>query len=74
MSHHVFKSDGNSTHHECESFREGDWIIYKCPYCDYEMRENWRTGEYKVKNIKMNIRHSGSYFPIEYRDALINQN
>jgi len=62
--------------HTCESHRDGDWIIYTCPHpqCDFEMRENWCTGELIVKNSKARINHSGSYFPDEYKDSFENQN
>ena len=60
--------------HVCNSFRQGDWIIYNCPQCDYELRENWRTGKLTVRNPKLNIRHTGSYFPDEYEDVFVNRN
>ncbi|MFQ5676291.1 MAG: hypothetical protein ACE5G1_10370 [bacterium] len=56
------------THH-CTSFRSGDWLIHKCPECDYELRDNWRTGELIIRNGKVNINHSGCYFPEEYADS-----
>lgn len=60
--------------HICESYRNGDWIIYSCPRCNYQMRENWRTGEMTVRNPKLDIKHSGSYFPSEYQDIFENLN
>ena len=69
-----FHSPSESERHHCESYRKGDWIIYSCQQCDYELRENWRTGKLLVRNPKMNIRHSGSYFPYEYKEAFENQN
>jgi hypothetical protein len=59
----------NLESHQCESIREGDWIVYRCPKCDYELRDNWRTGELKVLNPKIEIKHSGSYFPTEYQEV-----
>jgi len=64
----------DSERHNCESHRNGDWIIYTCPKCDYELRENWRTGKLQISNPKINIRHSGNYFPYEYKEAFENQN
>jgi hypothetical protein len=61
-------------HHQCDATRKGDWIIYRCPKCDYELRENWRTGDMKVSNPTPKIKHSGSYFPIEYQDVYGNLN
>lgn len=52
--------------HLCHSRQEGDWIIYTCPDCDYELRDNWRTGEMTVANAKADVDHSGSHYPSEY--------
>ena len=67
-------SQSDSERHKCESHRHGDWIIYTCPKCDYELRENWRTGKLQIRNPKINIRHSGNYFPSEYKEAFENVN
>lgn len=69
-----FNSPFRNENHVCESYRVGDWIIYNCPKCNYELRENWRTGELNVRNPKAYIRHSGSYFPKEYKEAFENLN
>ncbi len=70
-----FHANGNDQLHECESFREGDWITFHCPLCpDFQRRLNWRTGESTVKNGSMEIRHVGTYFPKEYRSAFENLN
>ena len=63
-----------SERHQCHSYRDGDWIVHRCPKCDYEFRDNWRTGEIKIKNQKIDINHSGSYFPEEYVNAFQNLN
>ena len=56
---------------KCTSFQEGDWIVFKSPvYPDYERRMNWKTGEMKVKNDRIDVLHSGSYVP----EALKNLN
>jgi len=63
-----------SEHHVCKSYRHGEWIIYCCTSCNYELRENWQTGKITVRNSNPNIRHSGSYFPTEYKDVFENRN
>jgi len=60
--------------HLCDSTRDGDWIIYTCPLCNYELRENWRDGQIIVRNAKVNVNHSGRYMPAEYQDAYTNLN
>jgi hypothetical protein len=69
----MFKLDFEPTphlvHHQCTGTRQGEWITYRCAQCDYEMHENWRTGEMQIRNAKRDIRHSGSYFPMEYKSA-----
>jgi len=69
-----FESVGKTVSHQCQSYRDGDWIVHKCPICDYELRDNWRTGELVIKNSKIDINHSGNYFPAEYMEVLENQN
>ena len=46
--------------HECQGRREGGWIVYSCPKCDYEMRKNPSSGELIVRNMKPSVRHYGS--------------
>ena len=57
--------------HRCESYRDGDWIVFTCPLClDYERRLNWRTGNMTAKDqTPIHIQHSGEYFPTEYDHA-----
>lgn len=55
-----------AAHHQCHGYRDGEWIVYACRECDYEMREHRETGEMKVKNVKMQIRHSGAYVAPEF--------
>ena len=65
-----FEPDENMEHHECESFREGDWIVFRCPQCgDYERRMNWRTGEMRSRNARPEFYHTGSHVPPVYREA-----
>lgn len=38
--------------HVCTSFVSGEWVVFKCPFCDeYERRYNFRTGEMCVKGM-----------------------
>jgi hypothetical protein len=46
--------------HECEGRREGGWVVYTCPKCDYELRKNPASGELIVRNLKPSVRHYGS--------------
>ena len=69
-----FDHEEDAEHHICETFRDGDWIIFRCSKCpDYERRLNWRTQEMKVQNSNT-ISHIGKYFPEEYREAFENVN
>jgi hypothetical protein len=68
---------GDSTkpqQHHCQAHRKGEWLIYTCPRCDYELWDNVQTGETRVLNSKEDINHSGSYFPPAYQYALENRN
>lgn len=69
-----FHSPSGYEKHICESYRKDDWIIYTCPKCDYELRENWRTGKLIVRNPKLKIKHTGSYFPVEFKESFENLN
>ena len=63
-----------SERHACEATCEGDWVIHRCPKCDYELWDNWQTGEIKALNAKANINHSGYYVPSEYQEPFENAN
>ena len=46
--------------HECTSYRDGDWIIFRCPLCPgYERRFNWVTGEMQVDRAGSKAQHTG---------------
>jgi hypothetical protein len=65
--------DGN--HHQCESYRDEDWVVFRCPIClDYERRINPGTGEKTTKNVRPDIHHSGSHIPPQVKAALENVN
>jgi len=61
-------------HHICHSYREGEWIVHQCQQCDYELRDNWHSGEMQVRNSKVGINHSGFYFPEEYQQFYESRN
>lgn len=70
-----FDPKPDSLHHKCDAFRNGDWIIFRCPICkDYERRLNWRTGEMRVRNDKPEVYHHGNYMPGEYVQVFENLN
>lgn len=70
-----FDMNSEQYSHKCSAYRDGDWIVFYCPRCyGYERKINWRTGETKSKNVTNDIRHSGEYFPIEYRQIYENLN
>jgi len=53
-----------SERHSCEARREGDWVIYTCPQCDYRLRDNLITGEMQIENASRDVAHSGEYRPL----------
>lgn len=70
-----FGSPSNSGEHECESYRDGDWIVFRCPIClDYERKINMRTGSMVSENARADIRHSGFHIPPEVKSAFENLN
>jgi len=70
-----FKNFSGAEQHECESYRDGDWIIFRCPVCkEYERRLNWRTGKMSVQNGSKDINHTGYYYPHDLKDVLLNPN
>lgn len=71
----TFGQPPEGEHHNCESIRDGDWIIFYCPKCPvYQRKLNWRTGKMKSKGTNTEVYHSGSHFPAEYHEALGNMN
>jgi hypothetical protein len=57
--------------HECIATRVNNLIVFKCPYCDYELIEDLDTGKVKIKNIKFDINHSGCYNGIKVKGVNI---
>ncbi len=60
--------------HHCIGIKEGDWIVYKCSVCNYEMRENQHTDEMITRNSDSDILHSGLYDPFNFVEAFENVN
>lgn len=57
-------NDPSVISHQCEHRREGDWVIFTCPYCeDYERKINTKTGEMKAKKTWTDIPHQGLAVP-----------
>ena len=53
------KNAANIIHH-CTSFREGDWVVFRCPQCEgYERRFHLVTLEMKVKGQNEHL-HTGT--------------
>jgi hypothetical protein len=63
-------SGSNRERHFCTGARHGDWIVYACTECDYELREHWQTGVTRMVNPKQNIYHSGSYLSPAYEQLI----
>jgi hypothetical protein len=70
-----FNAGPGSDGHQCESYRDGDWIVFRCPIClEYERRINWRTGAMTVRSSDDAVRHTGTHVPSEYKSAFENTN
>lgn len=59
----------SETHHECESRREGDWLIFSCPHCpDYQRKYHLVSGEMQVRpGQDPTIQHHGSLVAPAYQ-------
>jgi RNase P subunit RPR2 len=53
--------DLGAERHVCEVEKNGDWVIYTCPNCDYVRRFNPKTGDMKVERGNELALHSGEY-------------
>ncbi len=61
--------------HQCVGRKDGDWIKYFCPDCEYELWDNMETGELRIFNDHhIHIQHSGFYAMPEFVYALENRN
>lgn len=50
--------------HECFSERKDNWVIFRCPQCEYVRWMNWETGEMKVREGDFMVLHSGMHYPV----------
>lgn len=57
-------SNNKQERHECSSERKGDWIVFRCPQCDYVRKMHWETGEMKVRGGDFMVLHSGMHYPL----------
>jgi hypothetical protein len=47
-------------HHVCTCYIEGEWAVFRCPYCpEYERRINMQTGEMQVRGLSAVVAHLG---------------
>jgi hypothetical protein len=74
MSSKIRSLDFGQEKHVCSSEREGDWIIFKCPQCDYVRKMNYKTNEMKVSGGDMMTTHSGFHVPIGLQMGKMNMN
>jgi hypothetical protein len=56
--------------HKTIGIKQGDWVIYRCSQCDYELHDNLATHELVIKNAKPDISHSGVYKPFKVEQAM----
>ncbi len=63
MAKELHYSGGEEERHECTSERKDNWVIFRCPQCDYVRRMNWETGEMKVRGGDFGVLHSGMHYP-----------
>ena len=68
-----FSGDGHKVH-KCKGIRDGDWIVFTCSECGFELRDNWRTGKMRTKTGNFNARHSGFFADPMYLDACQRKN
>ncbi len=59
-----FLNEEDFEKHLCEVKKEGDWLIFTCPECDYERRIHRFSGKMKVRQGAPNALHRGQYRPV----------
>lgn len=75
MSNYLEFSAEDYEKHNCESRREGEWIIFECPHCNYVREWNLTTNEMKVtKGEDESVMHSGMFQPVGLQMETINPN
>ena len=54
--------------HVCQSYREGDLIIFICPDCDYIRQINFKTKKMESVGGAIDVIHEGMHQPIKMID------
>ena len=60
--------------HNCDSRREGDWLIFECQKCTYVRKINFKTREMKVTHGDPTALHRGFRKPVGIQPGKINLN
>lgn len=60
--------------HQCESRRDGDWIIFSCSQCDYVRKINYKTNKMEVTGGNATTSHSGFHIPVGLQPEKYNPN
>lgn len=60
--------------HVCTSERKGEWLIFKCPKCDYVRKMNMKTNKMEVSGGDMTTIHSGFHVPVGLQPNRLNMN
>ena len=60
--------------HTSKTTRKGDWVVYSCNECDFELWDNLKTGDTKIFNANPYANHSGSYVSPEYELEITSSN
>ena len=65
----------NLERHVCQSWQEGDWVIFRCTECYFKRKLNWKTGEVKLINPgQFDALHSGMNIPFQQEHIQIESN
>lgn len=71
MNYFQVQGQSEENTHQCTSHREGDWIIWRCPYCQgYERRFNWVTNEMRTRRGGSEAQHTGMNTQNQNMEAL----
>jgi hypothetical protein len=59
--------------HECVSEKQGDWVVFTCPQCDYRRQINLLSDEMKTSGGDPDVLHRGMFAPVGF-EASMNMN
>ncbi len=63
------------TYHNCTSTRDGDWITFRCPKCNYCRKLNYRTQEMKlIREGDQSVLHRGMHQPVGLQPEKLHSN